>query len=187
MMRQIMINCRTTQKKRGMIAPRGFTLFEFAIVIAIMAVLGGAMLSRTYNTKKNGEIDTSGQGQGYQAQAERAQVATVLGALRSALHLKVAKAIVVGKEDSVAAFANENPMTWLSEIPHNYIGEYFSPKTTDLPVESWYYDRTDKKLVYLLNHGRDFDQPTLNILKYKVRLLSDSSGSNGVVLEQVNK
>jgi prepilin-type N-terminal cleavage/methylation domain-containing protein len=172
---------------------RGFTLFEFAIVIAIMAVLGGAMISRTYTTNKDGEVDTNGQGQGYQAQAERAQVATIIGAVRSALHLRVAKLVTTGRERDLPGLVDENPMRWLAEVPSNYVGEYFSPKTTELPLESWYYDKKNKTLVYLYNHGRNASNPDSDVIRYKLKVMSDSgSGSNrdgvaGVVLEVVGK
>lgn len=170
---------------------RGFTLFEFGIVIAIMAVLGGAMISRTYTTNKDGEVDSNGQGQGYQAQAERAQVATIVGALRSALHLRVSKLMTTGQERQIPGLVEENPMRWLAEVPSNYIGEYFSPKTTELPLESWYYDKKAKTLVYLYNHGRNTNNPESDLVRYKLKLLSEpANGKNeiaGVVLEVVAK
>ena len=171
---------------------RGFTLFEFGIVIAIMAVLGGAMISRTYTTNKDGEVDTNGQGQGYQAQAERAQVATIVGALRSALHLRVAKMVATGRERELPGVVDENPMRWLAEVPSNYIGEYFSPKTTELPLESWYYDKKNKTLVYLYNHSRNANDVESNVVRYKLRVLSETANSgaqntSGVVLEIAGK
>jgi type II secretory pathway pseudopilin PulG len=171
----------------------GFTLFEFGIVIAIMAVLGGAMISRTYTQNKDGEVETGGQGQGYQAQAERAQVATVIGGLRSALHLRIAKMMTSGQERLIPGLVDENPMRWLAEVPSNYIGEYFSPKTTELPLETWYYDKKNKTLVYLFNHGRNANHPDADIVRYKLRVLAETeNGGNrssvaGVVLEVVAK
>ncbi len=171
---------------------QGFTLFEFAVVIAIMAVLGGAMISRTYTTTKDGEVDTSSQGQGYQAQAERAQVATIVGALRSALHLRVSKMMTSGQERLIPGVVDENPMRWLAEVPSNYVGEYFSPKTTELPLESWYYDKKNKTLVYLYNHGRNANNPELDVVRYKLKVLNETDASGGknvagVVLEVVGK
>lgn len=170
---------------------RGFTLFEFAIVIAIMAVLGGAMISRTYTQNKEGEVETGRHSQGYQAQAERAQVATIVGALRSALHLRMSKMMTSGQERSIPGLVDENPMRWLAEVPSNYIGEYFSPKITELPLESWYYDKKNKTLVYLYNHGRNAKNPEEDIVRYKLRVLADESGNRnsvaGVVLEVVPK
>jgi type II secretory pathway pseudopilin PulG len=170
---------------------RGFTLFEFGIVIAIMAVLGGAMISRTYTQNKNGEVETGQQGQGYQAQAERAQVATIVGALRSALHLRISKMMTTGQERNIPSVVDENPMRWLAEVPSNYIGEYFSPKTTELPLESWYYDKKNKTLVYLFNHGRNAKNPDADIVRYKLKVLADDGGNRnsvaGVVLEVVPK
>ncbi len=171
-------------------ADRGFTLFEFGIVIAIMAVLGGAMISRTYTQNKDGEVETGRHGQGYQAQAERAQMATILGAVRSALHLRVSKMITSGQERNLPGLVDENPMRWLAEVPSNYIGEYFSPKTTELPLGSWYYDKKNKTLVYLYNHGRNANKPDDNVVRHKLKLLSEVDGNGrgsiaGVVLEVV--
>jgi type II secretory pathway pseudopilin PulG len=171
---------------------RGFTLFEFGIVIAIMAVLGGAMISRTYTQNKEGEVETGGQGQGYQAQAERAQVATTVGALRSALHLKVSKMMTSNQERNIPGVVEENPMRWLAEVPSNYVGEYFSPNITEMPLESWYYDKKNKTLVYLYNHGRNAKHPEGDVVRYKLKVLSEANGVGGnsvagVVLEVVPK
>jgi prepilin-type N-terminal cleavage/methylation domain-containing protein len=180
---QMLFSCTTNYSR---ITARGFTLFELLIVVSIMAVLGGAMISHTYNAEQNGKPGENA-GVGYQAKAERAQVSSVVGALRSALHLRVAKLFVAGKQRQISNLVSENPMTWLAEVPHNYLGEFFSPKITELSVESWYYDKSDKKLVYLLNYGRDYDHPEANVLRYKIRLLTSSTdgGVDGVVLEQV--
>lgn len=180
------------KKNKNYLRQNGFTLFEFAIVIAIMAVLGGAMISRTYTTNKDGEVETGQQSQGYQAQAERAQVATILGALRSALHLRVSKMLTTGQERMIPGLVDENPFRWLAEVPSNYIGEYFSPKTTDLPLESWYYDKKNKTLVYLYNHGRNANNPDLDVVRYKLKVITDSDGNgrssvSGVVIEPVAK
>lgn len=180
------------KKNKDFLGQNGFTLFEFAIVIAIMAVLGGAMISRTYTTNKDGEVETGQQSSGYQAQAERAQVATILSALRSALHLRVSKMMTSGQEKMIPGVVDENPFRWLAEVPSNYIGEYFSPKTTELPLESWYYDKKNKTLVYLYNHNRSASNPESDVVRYKLRVVMENDGNGrssigGVVIEPLAK
>ncbi|MEH6435568.1 hypothetical protein [Massilia sp. DD77] len=100
-------------------------------------------------------------------ESERAVAHHVAGALRTALAARVA-----GMEEGagLAALAGENPMHWLSRLPPNYLGEYYSPDLSGLRKGSWYFDRTDKSVNYLF--GRDtFSRGTSKLLKFKVEFM----------------
>jgi hypothetical protein len=159
----------------------GFTKFEFGISVIVFSVLVGVLLNRM------GLV---------QDETERAQVARVLGTMRAALQFKTAELIVNSRQADTAQLVGQNPMDWLMERPENYLGEYYSPKPGTLPKGNWYFDRTDKTLVYLLNNGKTFELEQLNLLKFKVKF-SDTPGNTvtssgqpsiikGVALDQVS-
>src|SRR4051812_15375938 len=86
---------------------RGVSLLEFAVVAAIACLLIGTLLHRMAR---------------YQEQAEQAAIASMAGALRAALSMKVGQLHARGKEHEIAALAGQNPVLWLSAPPPNYLG-----------------------------------------------------------------
>lgn len=156
----------------------GFTLFELVIVVAIVATLGAILLNRIVF---------------YQDKVELAAVNQLVGTLRGALRLHAARLVVAGRHDELPVLAGENPMSLLAEKPGNYAGEYFHASTNEVPPGHWYFDRTDRKLVYLLSGGKNFQNTRTSVLKFKVNLASPSAGLSGsspaaldvVVLNQV--
>jgi prepilin-type N-terminal cleavage/methylation domain-containing protein len=158
----------------------GFTLFELAVVICIIGVLAAALLNSVLF---------------YQAQAERVAAQQMAGTLRSALHLQVASLIAKGREKEIADLVLQNPMDWLAEKPANYSGDFYSPKESIVAAGNWYFDRSDKKLIYLYNNN-DFGSNTAgNKLKFKVKLATMNSNAvrngadeviSGVILEQLS-
>jgi prepilin-type N-terminal cleavage/methylation domain-containing protein len=160
---------------------RGFTLFELAIVVAIVGVLGAALMTRIIF---------------YQEQAELAGVEQLVGTMRSALNLKVARFYIDGNAKNLRSLADENPMDWLAEHPKNYLGEFYLPDGKDLAAGNWYYDRSSKCLVYLLNKASNVRDSGANALKFRVKVLISPSNVTkmhsspdileGVILEQVD-
>lgn len=159
---------------------RGFSLFEFAIVALIFAVLVAVLLNRmTF----------------YQDEAERVKVEQVVGILRVALQIKVGDARVQNSQAAVDALLDQNPMDWLKTKPPNYLGEYYEPKLETLYKGNWFFERRSKTLVYLLNKRKTFDDDPVNLLKFKVKfprlpsnpakLSGPSPMIRGVVLDQV--
>lgn len=164
--------------KRGDYVPRkklrAFTLMEFAVVAAVLGVLGGVLLSRIVF---------------YQEQAELAAVQRMLATLRSALTFKVAHLNMNNRRGELPALAEENPMSWLVEPPANYLGEFSDLKSSEIPNGNWIFDKIDRKLIYSLNDGKKFDSRQPRLLKFKVKLLtkgsSSEAGAEAVVLDQV--
>jgi hypothetical protein len=159
----------------------GFTKFEFVVSAFVFCILVGVLLNRI------GLV---------QDETERAQVARVLGTMRAALQFKTVELIVNSKQAEAAKFVDQNPMDWLMDRPENYLGEYYSPTAGTLPKGNWYFDRSNKTLVYLLNNGKTFEGEQLNLLKFKVKF-SDTPGNTvtssgqpslikGIALDQVS-
>lgn len=165
---------------------RGFTLFEFLIVILIVSILSVAALDRLFF---------------YREVAEKAAIEQTVGTIRSALHLQLASYIVRDKGGEIPGLTGDNPMNWLAEKPYNYMGEYFDPKPGDIAAGNWYFDMRNRYLVYLVEHGEHFvpaREGAPKWVRYQVRLVYnaakgaknlaatvDTSDIGGVVLEPV--
>lgn len=158
----------------------GASRFEFAVAVAILAILAGVLLERVAF---------------YQDQAEMVAVQQVVADIRTALEVKTTQAQLPGRGVDLAALAEQNPVALLERKPANYLGEYFLPNEVELPHGNWYFDRHDKTLIYLLNNRESFRNAPMKPLKFKVKLLrlptsvakpSGASETAGVTFEQVN-
>ena len=121
--------------------------------------------------------------------AEAANVATIAGALRSALGLEVADRLVRGDLDTVAELDGANPMRFLAEQPENYLGEVNGVDPANLPPGNWYFDDASDELVYLVRYTDYFrtELPGPARMVFRVRLVyNERDGLAGVRLERVN-
>jgi len=91
----------------------GFTLIELIIVICIVALCAGLLLERL---------------RFYQEAAEKAAMEYNVGAVKSALQLRVAALLVRGEERKIESLARINPIDWLMEPPPGYRGEFRAPQ-----------------------------------------------------------
>jgi prepilin-type N-terminal cleavage/methylation domain-containing protein len=159
----------------------GFTLFELAVVISIVGVLAATLLKSV---------------QFYQVEAERVAAQQMAGTLRSAMHLQVANLMLKGREKEIADLVEQNPMDWLIEKPGNYAGDFYSPGESIIALGNWYFDRTDKKLIYLYNNINRRSNSSENQLKLKLKLViikysahrkvSEKELIDGIILEQLS-
>lgn len=140
---------------RGIRAGRGFTLFELAVVVAVVGVLMVVLLSRLAF---------------YRDQAERLAYEQTVTALRTEVQLQAYALMIAGRTKNIAALAGQNPMNWLAQKPANYLGEFYSPDVKKLASGNWFFDRSDGKLVYLLNQSNTFDAQGFDLLQFKVSL-----------------
>jgi prepilin-type N-terminal cleavage/methylation domain-containing protein len=120
-------------------AKRGFTLFELTVVVCIVAVLIAIAIDRLAR---------------YQELGERAALQLNLAALNTALVLRFAAYVAMGKPEGIAQDAGKNPISFLGRAPANYLGELSAPDLPALPRQSWYFDRNSSQLVYLPRHRR---------------------------------
>jgi prepilin-type N-terminal cleavage/methylation domain-containing protein len=114
-------------------AGSGLTLIELVIVVCIIGVLAALLLDRLRY---------------YQEAAEKAAMEYNVGALKSALQLRVAALLIQGEERKIESLAAANPIAWLMEPPPGYRGEFRAAQPT-VPGGSWYFDATKKELVYV--------------------------------------
>ena len=159
---------------------RGASLFEFAVMVAILAILLTVLLQRISY---------------YQGEAERVAVMQVVSNVRVSLQSMLAQRNLPGRSVNLLALAEQNPLDWLHDKPANYSGAMFSPSDKDIGAGRWCFDRRDKTLVYLLNNGNSFTDAHAKRLKYKVKLLrlpqstvkpASTSLPDGAAFEQVD-
>lgn len=145
---------------------RGFSLLELAAVIAIIAVLSGYAIERLW---------------GVQVDAERTAMETIVGALQSALGMKVAEAFLAGDKAGLAALADSNPMERLSETPKNYLGVMQDVDAAGIRGGQWYFDLRARVLVYRVYNSAYFrggaGEPAR--ARFAVRLELDALRSDG--------
>ena len=120
---------------------RGFSLLELVLVVTLIGVLFVIAIDRLLILK---------------VEAERTAMAQILGALRSAMSIQIAKKISSGKVDELPNMARTNPMDWLSEKPDNYIGIKDEPDPADIKGYQWYFDSYNNWLVYRVGNDGYF-------------------------------
>jgi prepilin-type N-terminal cleavage/methylation domain-containing protein len=144
----------------------GFSLLELVIVIVIVSVLLVVAISRLL---------------ALQVDAERVAMENVAGALRSAIGIKVAEAIVKQDIRNLIGLEGSNPMDRLAEVPTNYLGELDNPDLGGLADGNWYFDRGARALVYLVRNGGFLDggSPDPPRVRYAIRLVYTDRNRNG--------
>ena len=133
----------------------GFTLYEFAIVVAITAALSTILLHRM---------------DGYRRAAEDAAARHTVAALRTALQVEVARALAQGRADSLATLAAQNPMRLLARPPADYLGEFALSEQGRVARHGWVFDPRDKILVYLTSERERFASGKSELPAFKVEL-----------------
>ncbi|MCC7703921.1 type II secretion system protein [Janthinobacterium sp. GW460P] len=138
----------------------GFTLFELAVAVSVIAVLAAVLLSRLVAV---------------QQEAERVAVQQTVLALRAGLRMKVLELYAADRQNQLPALAGQNPIDWLAEKPPNYLGEYTAPQIEKLPQSHWFFNRSNAELIYVLNRGNTFGLGRSELLRFKVSLRQASA------------
>lgn len=120
---------------------RGFSLLELVAVVCIIAVLATIGIERLWALR---------------IEAERGAMEQVVGALRSAIGIKVASYLSKGDLEAIRALEGSNPMDRLSEVPENYLGTLASPDPASIEGGKWYFDSTARRLVYRVRYEDHF-------------------------------
>lgn len=142
--------------RHGQRRQRGFSLFEFAVAAALFAIMVGVAANRINS---------------YQQKLESVAAEQLIATLRVALQFRISHLAALQRQHEDLTMIGENPIDWLSEKPKNYLGEYYSPDIKKLTKGNWYFDRSEKMLVYLPIHQNSFAFDSLILLKFKVKSL----------------
>jgi general secretion pathway protein G len=134
---------------------RGFTLLEFAVVVAITALLSAVLLHRLDESRRA---------------AEEAAARQTVAALRTALQVEVARALAQGRTDTLATLAGQNPIRLLARPPANYLGEFALSAQGRVARHGWVFDPRDKILVYLTSERERFASGKSELPRFKVEL-----------------
>ncbi|WP_219136546.1 prepilin-type N-terminal cleavage/methylation domain-containing protein [Janthinobacterium sp. UMAB-60] len=144
----------------GKARQRGFTLFELAVAVAVIAVLAVVLLGRLEMLQQD---------------AERVAVRQTVLALRAGLRMQVLELYASDRQNQLPALAGQNPIDWLAEKPANYLGAYMAPEMEKLPPSHWFFDRSNAELIYILNRGNTFAADRSELLQFKVSLRQASA------------
>ncbi|MDZ7803405.1 prepilin-type N-terminal cleavage/methylation domain-containing protein [Thiohalophilus sp.] len=132
----------------------GFTLLELVLVILIISILGIAAIDRLLE---------------YRVDAERAMVRTVVGNLRSALGMEVAKRVARDRIRTINNLENSNPFALLAQPPENYIGE-IEDESRVVENGVWYFDTGTSALVYRIRFADYFRSPLPGPARVRYRI-----------------
>lgn len=137
---------------------RGFSLIEFTVVLVIIAIIAAILLDRL---------------KFYEENAEKATMESTAASIQAALNLRVAGYLAAGKGgDEIQRIAAQNPIEWLSRRPDNYAGAFDQVGAAELPEGCWYFDLSDRTLVYRIRYGRAFvpDADGRKEVRYRARV-----------------
>jgi prepilin-type N-terminal cleavage/methylation domain-containing protein len=156
----------TRPGRRG---PRGFTLIELAVAIAIIAVAAAMLLNRLAY---------------HQEMAEKAAMEAVARAVKTGLQVQLAQLIATHRQGQAGTLEIEDPMRWLETRPDNYDGPYGAGADRG----KWYFDAARRHLVYVVNAGNRLDIDTggeAKEIRFQARLLRDRVVTGGGAVETV--
>lgn len=117
----------------------GYSLLEFFIASVIISLVAVFLLERLLT---------------YQEYAEQAAMELTVTNMRSGLRLQVADLMTQDRMNEMGALVKQNPVHWLETSPPNYLGELAPPVPKTLAQGNWYFDTTQRELVYLPHNSR---------------------------------
>jgi general secretion pathway protein G len=133
-------------------------MIELAITLSIAGIILSSILTRVLF---------------YQREAEKLATDQVVRALRKSLQLQLTSLMVRGRMGDLPGLAEQNPMDWLARKPSNYLGAFYEVTTMELETGNWYFDKKEKKLVYLFSHSENYGAFEINQLNFKVKLVNN--------------
>lgn len=71
--------------------------------------------------------------------------------LKSAINVEMMIGVGTGRIQSPERLVGANPMDMMLEAPSNYLGAFDRLDTSGLQGRVWYFDRSSRELVYLVN------------------------------------
>ena len=143
---------------------QGFTLLELVVVIIVISILGLFAIDRIFAIR---------------IAAEQAAVKHVIGTIKSALGLEVARLALEGKMAAVARLDKTNPIDLLSQAPKNYLGEKDDSHHINQPG-AWYFDKNQKALIYNITYAENFKTSLKGTprIRHRIKLVYNDQNEN---------
>jgi general secretion pathway protein G len=101
--------------------------------------------------------------------------------------MKFGQLISEGKQADVIKLLTINPMDLLAQKPANYMGEFNTPQKEKISLGNWYFNRKKLLLVYIARTGATFQGSETQRYQYKIELLRDPDGANGLKPAETSK
>jgi general secretion pathway protein G len=133
-------------------------MVELAVTLSIIGIILSSILTRVLF---------------YQSEAEKLATDQVVRALRQSLQLQLASLMARGRIGDLPGLLEQNPMDWLARKPSNYLGAFYEVTAMELDAGNWYFDKKEKKLVYLFSHSENYRPFEINQLNFKVKLVNN--------------
>lgn len=145
---------------------RGFSLFEIVVVVLLIGVLMSIAIDRMLQL---------------QIAAEKVSVQELLGNLKGAVNLQAADLVVHKGLGSMRILESSNPMLYLQELPHNYLGNRSEHDAGQLAKGNWFFDPNEGVLVYIVNNTSYFETRLKGTprIRFKVSLIYKDNLDNG--------
>src|SRR3954452_5951503 len=112
-----------------------FTMLELMVAIALIGVFASVLLDRLLYYQE--EV------------AEKAAMEYTVNLLKLGLQIRIGDLMAQNQVVDFVAVARENPVTWLDAPLPDYRGGVVAARNPRMPAHSWYYDRTQRELVYV--------------------------------------
>ena len=140
----------------GLSKQDGITFFEIVVVVLLVGILMSFAIERLMQL---------------QVVSEKVSVEQNLVAFNSAMHIEMAQRVIKSGIKSIREMENTNPVSYLSDIPYNYIGVKSEKDASLLPVESWYYDSWQNILVYKVRNIEYFETKLSGIPRIRFKIV----------------
>ncbi len=112
--------------------------------------------------------------------AEQTGVAHMIGTFHSALAIDVAKRVVDSGIKTIGELDRSNPFDLLqpASIPNNYLGELDNPDPGEIEGYRWYFDKSQRQLVYRVGNADDFHSSLDGPARIRVAIQIDYQDQN---------
>ncbi|QAU34271.1 type II secretion system protein [Janthinobacterium sp. 17J80-10] len=144
---------------------RGFSRLELMVVVLVFGILAAVLLERL---------------RFYQEMAEKARMEYTVSRIKSGLRLRMAGLLVAGRAQEYSTLAKQNPIEWLDDKQENYAGEFASEKGQHALPGTWNFDRTDRMLVYSVQHGAHFQPDSTGRKQVRLKVITIRNTDGGV-------
>jgi prepilin-type N-terminal cleavage/methylation domain-containing protein len=146
----------------------GFSLVEFIVVLVVISIIAAILLDRV---------------RFYQQKAEKTAMEATAAAIRAGLHLRMAGYLAAGREQDLPRLARANPMDWLARKPENYAGAFDRIGAETVPDGDWYFDLSDRVLVYRIRYGEAFTADSEGRKEVRFRVVVEYGSLNDPAVE----